>query len=97
MAYGFQSKLKQIEVSIADAKTKLKQKIDTVSIQQQLVALSNAQKAAMAARDEKVEPFSVLADVFLRLIKMIVAPLVLTTLIVAFKLGDIKSRWSDWR
>lgn len=38
------------------------------------------------------EPFSLLPDVFLRLIKMIVAPLVFFTLVVGVaKLGDIKS------
>lgn len=43
-------------------------------------------------RDKKLEPFSLLADVFLRLIKMIVAPLVLCTLIVGVaKLGDISA------
>ena len=40
----------------------------------------------------RIAPFSMLADVFLRLIKMIVAPLVLTTLIVGVaRVGDIKS------
>ncbi|MEO6720184.1 MAG: cation:dicarboxylase symporter family transporter [Ferruginibacter sp.] len=44
------------------------------------------------ARDKKLEWFTILADVFLRLIKMIVAPLVFTTLVVGVaKLGDIKS------
>src|SRR6188472_3321348 len=39
-----------------------------------------------------VEPFSLLPDVFLRLIKMIVAPLVFFTLVVGVaKLGDIKA------
>ena len=43
-------------------------------------------------RDNKLEPFSLLADIFLRLIKMIIAPLVFTTLVVGVaKLGDIKS------
>ncbi len=41
---------------------------------------------------EKVAPFSLLADVFLRLIKMIVAPLVLSTLIVGVaRVGDLKA------
>lgn len=54
--------------------------------------LSKEQGALISARDKKVEPFSILADIFLRLIKMIVAPLVLTTLIVGVaKLGDISS------
>jgi Na+/H+-dicarboxylate symporter len=48
--------------------------------------------AALSARDKKVEPFSLLADIFLRLIKMIVAPLVFTTLVVGVaKLGDISA------
>ena len=44
-------------------------------------------------RIEKItEPFSLLPDVFLRLIKMIVAPLVFFTLVVGVaKLGDLKS------
>ncbi|MCZ8217669.1 MAG: dicarboxylate/amino acid:cation symporter, partial [Cyclobacteriaceae bacterium] len=46
----------------------------------------------LSARDKKVEPFALLADIFLRLIKMIVAPLVFTTLVVGVaKLGDINS------
>jgi Na+/H+-dicarboxylate symporter len=54
--------------------------------------LSQQHTAVLAARDKKVEPFSLLADIFLRLIKMIVAPLVFTTLVVGVaKLGDINS------
>lgn len=53
----------------------------------------NAIKAnATEVRDKKLEPFSLIADIFLRLIKMIVAPLVFTTLVVGVaKLGDIKT------
>ena len=54
--------------------------------------LSQQHTEALAARDKKIEPFSLLADIFLRLIKMIVAPLVFTTLVVGVaKLGDINS------
>jgi Na+/H+-dicarboxylate symporter len=54
--------------------------------------LNKKRNEILAERDKKVEPFSVLADIFLRLIKMIVAPLVFTTLVVGVaKLGDIKS------
>jgi Na+/H+-dicarboxylate symporter len=43
-------------------------------------------------RDKKLEWFTIIADIFLRLIKMIVAPLVFTTLVVGIaKLGDIKT------
>lgn len=54
--------------------------------------LSAIKEEVLAARDKKLEPFSLLADIFLRLIKMIVAPLVFTTLVVGVaKLGDIRS------
>lgn len=44
------------------------------------------------AREKKLEPFTLLSDIFLRLIKMIVAPLVFTTLVVGVaKVGDIKA------
>ena len=50
------------------------------------------QKELRAAVDKKLEPFSILSDIFLRLIKMIVAPLVFTTLVVGVaKLGDMRS------
>lgn len=54
--------------------------------------LSAARTTALTARDGKLEGFSLIADIFLRLIKMIVAPLVFTTLVVGVaRLGDIKS------
>jgi len=44
------------------------------------------------AREQKVSYFNILSDIFLRLIKMIIAPLVFTTLVVGVaKLGDIKA------
>ncbi len=44
------------------------------------------------AREKKLEPLTLLSDIFLRLIKMIVAPLVFTTLVVGVaKVGDIKA------
>ena len=54
--------------------------------------ISERRNAALKARDSKLDPFSVIADIFLRLIKMIVAPLVFSTLVVGVaKLGDIKA------
>ena len=48
--------------------------------------------ASLKDRDKKLEWFSLLADIFIRLIKMIVAPLVFTTLVVGVaKLGDIQA------
>ncbi|AYB30283.1 dicarboxylate/amino acid:cation symporter [Chryseolinea soli] len=55
-------------------------------------ALTKNRSEVLQARDKKVEPFALLPDIFLRLIKMIVAPLVLCTLVVGVaKLGDITS------
>jgi Na+/H+-dicarboxylate symporter len=44
------------------------------------------------AREKSLEPLTLLSDIFLRLIKMIVAPLVFTTLVVGVaKVGDISA------
>lgn len=49
-------------------------------------------KANDTAREDKLVGFNVLSDIFLRLIKMIVAPLVFTTLVVGVaKVGDIRA------
>lgn len=70
---------------------------DTISssykaLQQQLSLINSQKNDTLKARDKKLDWFTILADVFLRLIKMIVAPLVFTTLVVGVaKLGDIKA------
>ncbi|MEI9918812.1 MAG: dicarboxylate/amino acid:cation symporter [Bacteroidota bacterium] len=65
---------------------------DTTALVAQLKKLAVERNAILAKRDKMVEPFSILADIFLRLIKMIVAPLVFSTLVVGVaKLGDIKA------
>lgn len=85
------------EHSIKAIQSDIKRSIDTTGgIYKQLIAekskYSSSRSAAIDARDNKLEPFSLLADIFLRLIKMIVAPLVFTTLVVGVaKLGDIKA------
>lgn len=54
--------------------------------------LATQKTNALKQRDDKLEPFTLMADIFLRLVKMIVAPLVFSTLVVGVaKLGDIKS------
>ena len=55
--------------------------------------VSKKEKAeSVKARDKKVEWLGLLADIFLRLIKMIVAPLVFTTLVVGVaRLGDMRT------
>lgn len=62
------------------------------SLQKQVQLVQAQKNDNIKARDKKLEWFTILADIFLRLIKMIVAPLVFTTLVVGVaKLGDIKS------
>jgi Na+/H+-dicarboxylate symporter len=75
----------------------IKNTTDTLSpTYQQLIVEKNKwtsiKTAAITKRDDKLEPFALLADIFLRLIKMIIAPLVFSTLVVGVaKLGDIKA------
>lgn len=85
------------EAAVAKLKDQLKVIGDSTSTTyQQLLAEKNEQlsikNTALTLRDKKLEPFSLMADIFLRLIKMIVAPLVFTTLVVGVaRLGDMQS------
>jgi Na+/H+-dicarboxylate symporter len=83
------------ERSIEHTDETLKNSSDSILLAQAILkkqALIKERSATLSARDEKIEPFALLADIFLRLIKMIVAPLVFTTLVVGVaKLGDINS------
>lgn len=96
--------VKNQNIAIASAETAIKKMQSdlsaitdtTTSVYLQLsterAALVKTKAEALTERDSKLEPFSLLADIFLRLIKMIVAPLVFTTLVVGVaKLGDMKA------
>jgi Na+/H+-dicarboxylate symporter len=87
--------LQQIEVSLEGINQDLANTSDSLaqkSLQERKSTLTKQRSTVLVSRDKKVEPFSLIADIFLRLIKMIVAPLVLTTLVVGVaKLGDINS------
>jgi len=91
------AQLASAEDSLRVIKQQLLSVSDTASAQYKILAtektrLATLRSAALEARDGKLDPFSLMADIFLRLIKMIVAPLVFTTLVVGVaKLGDIKS------
>jgi len=62
------------------------------TLQQQRELVTAQKNNSLKTRDSKLDWFTILADIFLRLIKMIVAPLVFTTLVVGVaKLGDIKA------
>lgn len=81
---------KKIEVQIAKS-------TDTMSVayadlKTERKAQLKIRKENETIREKKLEPFTLLSDIFLRLIKMIVAPLVFTTLVVGVaKVGDIKA------
>lgn len=62
------------------------------ALKKERAAQATIRKDADKTREDKLEVFTILSDVFLRLIKMIVAPLVFTTLVVGVaKVGDIKA------
>jgi Na+/H+-dicarboxylate symporter len=88
-------KLETLELHLQKVQKLLKSPSDSVPIstlEEDKKATIAERSAIISARDKKVESFSILADIFLRLIKMIVAPLVFTTLVVGVaKLGDINS------
>lgn len=78
-----QSQIKAIEDTTAQSLAALRAEEE---------ALVKSKNEILKQRDKKLEPFSLVADIFLRLIKMIVAPLVFTTLVVGVaRLGDMKS------
>jgi Na+/H+-dicarboxylate symporter len=87
--------LEKVQVSLADITSQIKQTTDSttmIQLRAKRALLAKEKNDILSSRDSKLEPFSVLADVFLRLIKMIVAPLVFTTLVVGVaRLGDINS------
>ena len=61
-------------------------------LDQQRLAEISILKDDNTLRDDKLEGFTVLSDIFLRLIKMVIGPLVFTTLVVGVaKVGNIKA------
>ncbi len=95
--YDENARLAASEVRLKELTASIKQASDTSTAAfKQLVSdraeQAQLKNASLTARDMLVEPFSIIADIFLRLIKMIVAPLVFSTLVVGVaKVGDIKS------
>jgi len=91
------SKINTADVNIKNISSRLTNlKDSTTTAYQSLKAQKTTQIAVFKAndtlREDKLEGFTILSDIFLRLIKMIVAPLVFTTLVVGVaKVGDIKS------
>ena len=89
------ARLETLDIRLKELKEARHNTADSVtiaSLEGEIKTVNTERNEVLTARDKKTEPFSVLADVFLRLIKMIVAPLVLTTLVVGVaKLGDISA------
>lgn len=89
------TKLELLDAQLTEIKTKQHTATDSATsmlLEAEKKNINTQRNEVLQARDKKTEPFSVLADVFLRLIKMIVAPLVFTTLVVGVaKLGDISA------
>ena len=89
--------IKFLSDSLKTINSQLAAQTDTASaayknLQKQKDLVSVQKNDSLKARDKKLEWLTILADIFLRLIKMIVAPLVFTTLVVGVaKLGDIKA------
>ncbi|MGN6398412.1 MAG: dicarboxylate/amino acid:cation symporter [Mucilaginibacter sp.] len=62
------------------------------SLKAERVIQTDIRKAADGLREDKLEGFTILTKIFLNLIKMIVGPLVFSTLVVGVaKVGDIKA------
>jgi len=93
----FNSKITAAEVSIKAIDAQLTVSTDTTTaaykaLKTERVTQVKIRKINDDAREDKVEYFSILSDIFLRLVKMIIAPLVFTTLVVGVaKVGDIKA------
>jgi Na+/H+-dicarboxylate symporter len=90
------------KISVADANIKtIDQHVTTLKdtttaeykqLKTQRASLVQSRTDKNTERDNKLEGFTILSDIFLRLIKMIVGPLVFTTLVVGVaKVGDINA------
>jgi len=93
----YNSKINAAETSIQAIDVRLAESTDTTTTTYKQLKTDRAAQTKIRRendelRESKIQYFSVLSDIFLRLIKMIVAPLVFTTLVVGVaKVGDIKA------
>lgn len=94
---AYNNKINAAETAIKVIDNKLVLLKDTASVvykdlKSQRISAAKIRKLNDGIREDKIEYFTILSDIFLRLIKMIVAPLVFTTLVVGVaKVGDIKA------
>ena len=93
----YNDQIAKADKQATNLEVQLAKSTDTTSVA--YLAMKTDRKAQLSIRkknetirDKKLEPFTLLSDIFLRLIKMIVAPLVFTTLVVGVaKVGDINA------
>jgi Na+/H+-dicarboxylate symporter len=90
------TRINTAETGIKKIDDHLALKNNTTEVFRQLNAQRSAQVGIRnqndSLREDKLEGFTILSDIFLRLIKMIIAPLVFTTLVLGVaKVGDIKA------
>jgi len=91
------SKISTADAVIKNISTHLLTLKDTTTAEYKSLKLAKTTQVTVRStndglRDDKLEGFTIISDIFLRLIKMIVGPLVFTTLVVGVaKLGDIKA------
>ncbi|MVN21916.1 dicarboxylate/amino acid:cation symporter [Mucilaginibacter arboris] len=94
---SYNNKIYQAETQIKSIQLQMLALKDTSSsayqnLKTRKAAQNNIRKESDTVRESKLEYFTMLSDIFLRLIKMIVAPLVFSTLVVGVaKVGDIKA------
>ncbi|MEX8546673.1 MAG: dicarboxylate/amino acid:cation symporter [Mucilaginibacter sp.] len=88
--YRAETQVKAIQLQMLAIKDTSSAAYQTLKTQK--AAQNSIRKENDTIRESKLEYFTMLSDIFLRLIKMIVAPLVFTTLVVGVaKVGDIKA------
>lgn len=84
------SRIKAIDVQLLKVTDSASVAYKTLVVEKK--ATEQVRKDNEVLREKKLEPLTLLSDIFLRLIKMIVAPLVFTTLVVGVaKVGDINA------
>jgi Na+/H+-dicarboxylate symporter len=94
---SFNNKINAAETNIKAIDIQMALSKDTTTVAFKSLKTARAVQATIRKtnddiREDKVGYFSILSDIFLRLIKMIIAPLVFTTLVVGVaKVGDIKA------
>jgi Na+/H+-dicarboxylate symporter len=91
------NKISNADANIKSISTRLVNLKDTTTTEYKSLKIQKTAQAVIRSqndglRDDKLEGFTILSELFLRLIKMIIGPLVFTTLVVGVaKVGDIKA------